>query len=182
MAQHGFVCKVACEYDPDRADYFLAQYPGVDMVADDFTKNIDVLAKKFEDSKCKLLLASPSCQPYCPMHGKDNVNDPAISYFVYVVLFIEKAKPQWVMIENAKEFLGFNIALIENWNGLPQNIIDDVKKYATIGDYLKAKLGDELKYETTFVIEDGSFYGTAQARVRSITLASKTGKWFFPKA
>ena len=180
LAQHGFVCKVACECEPDRADYFLAQYPGVDMIKDDFTKNIDVLVEKFKKYKCKLLLASPCCQPYCPMHGKDNVNDPAVSYFVYVIQFIEKANPQWVMIENAKEFLGFNIKLIQNWNDLPQEIIDEVKKYDTIGDYLKAKL-EAFGYETTFVIEDGSFYGTAQARVRSITLASKTGKWLFPK-
>lgn len=180
LAQHGFVCKVACECSPERAAYFLAQYPGVDMVSDDFTKNIDVLVKKFQDNKCRLLLASPCCQPYCPMHGKDNVNDPAVSYFVYVILFIEKANPKWVMIENAKEFLSFNIKLIENWNDLPQDAIDEVKKYDTIGDYLKAKL-EAFGYETTFVIEDGSFYGTAQARVRSITLASKTGKWLFPK-
>ncbi len=180
LAQHGFVCKVACECSPERAAYFLAQYPGVDMVSDDFTKNIDVLVKKFKDNDCQLLLASPCCQPYCPMHGKDNVKDPAVSYFVYVILFIEKANPKWVMIENAKEFLSFNIKLIENWNDLPQEVIDEVKKYDTIGDYLKAKL-EAFGYETTFVIEDGSFYGTAQARVRSITLASKTGKWLFPK-
>lgn len=180
LAQHGFVCKVACECSPERAAYFLAQYPGVDMVSDDFTKNINVLVKKFKDNKCQLLLASPCCQPYCPMHGKDNVKDPAVSYFVYVILFIEKANPKWVMIENAKEFLSFNIKLIENWNDLPQEVIDEVKKYDTIGDYLKAKL-EAFGYETTFVIEDGSFYGTAQARVRSITLASKTGKWLFPK-
>lgn len=180
LAQHGFVCKVACECSPERAAYFLAQYPGVDMVSDDFTKNIDMLVKKFKDNDCQLLLASPCCQPYCPMHGKDNVKDPAVSYFVYVILFIEKANPKWVMIENAKEFLSFNIKLIENWNDLPQDAIDEVKKYDTIGDYLKAKL-EAFGYETTFVIEDGSFYGTAQARVRSITLASKTGKWLFPK-
>ena len=180
LEQHGFVCKVACECEPARADYFLAQYPGVDMVKGDFTENIDVLVKKFKDNNCQLLLASPSCQPYCPMHAKDNVDDPAISYFVYVIQFIEKADPKWVMIENAKEFLGFNIKLIQNWNNLPKEVVDEVKKYKTIGDYLKAKF-EAFGYETTFVIENGSFYGTAQARVRSITLASKTGKWLFPK-
>ena len=99
------------------------------------------------------------------------------------VRFIKDALPEHILFENAKEFFGFSLPMSEDLSAHPIAArLQQELNGRTIGEYLKDELTAEgLEYDLNFDIEDACFYGTAQSRVRSILLGSRTGTWKFPK-
>lgn len=189
LEDHGFVCKVALECDPDRAKYFetihkMRSKHDLNMIEGKLEDKYDELVEAFKNSQSDLLKCTIPCQCFCPMKGKKWKDDDRLLLILYCVKFIKEVKPKYILFENAKEFFGFSLPLVENLAAHP--IAEELQKILngrTIGEYLYDELTAEgLEYNLNFAIEDSCFYGTAQSRVRSILLGSRSGIWKFPKA
>lgn len=169
LENHGLKCLLANECDEERAKYFSAMYPDAEMIQGKIEDKYDELVKRFKELGCKLLIATPPCQTFCRQKSKNFLSDPRLKLFIHLVNFIKDTEPEWIVIENANEFLNFSHPDIVELEG------------KTIGDYIKDNL-EECGYKVNFAIANAAYYGTAQNRVRSFTLASKNGVWLFPKA
>ena len=189
LEDHGFVCKVALECDPNRAKYFetihkMRSKHDLNMIEGKLEDKYDELVEAFKNSQSDLLKCTIPCQCFCPMKGKKWKDDDRLLLILYCVKFIKEVKPKYILFENAKEFFGFSLPLVENLAAHP--IAEELQKILngrTIGEYLYDELTAEgLEYNLNFAIEDSCFYGTAQSRVRSILLGSRSGIWKFPKA
>lgn len=189
LEDHGFVCKVALECDPDRAKYFetihkMRSKHDLNMIEGKLEDKYDELVEAFKNSQSDLVKCTIPCQVFCPMRGPNWKDDDRLLLILYCVKFIKEVKPKYILFENAKEFFGFSLPLVENLAAHP--IAEELQKILngrTIGDYLRDELtAEELGYDLNFAIEDSCFYGTAQSRVRSLLLGSRTGIWKFPKA
>ena len=189
LEDHGLVCKVALEPDPNRADYFTAMHKmrskhDVKMIVDKLEDKYDELLTAFKESGSKLLKCTIPCQCFCTMHGKNWKDDERLLIVLYCVKFIKDALPEYILFENAKEFFGFSLPMSKDLSAHPIAAqLQQELNGRTIGEYLKDELtADGLNYNLNFAIENACYYGTAQSRVRSILLGSRKGVWKFPKA
>ncbi len=184
LEQHGFECVLANELKSDIADYFALMYPKAEVLDDDFRKRYNELVEKFKAMKIKLLLITNPCQDFCSQKPKNWRDDDRLTLIIDIVRFIKDTKPKHILLENAKAFFSFSLPLVENLTAHP--IAEELQKILngrTIGDYLRDELtAENLGYHMNFAIEDSSFYGCAQSRVRSIMLASTEGVWNWPCA
>lgn len=187
LEQHGFICKVANEYDSDTAKYYVAmnksrsKHP-VEMIQGDFKKNFKKVVNAFKKNKCEMSLGGIPCHCFTSLKGKNWMDNQELTLVFWFVKFIKTTKPKYIVSENAKQFFGFSLPLSVNTKGHPLAQLMQAKlKGRTIGQYLKDELEPE-GYNLNFAIEDSSFYGTAQSRVRSILLGTKEGVWKWPCA
>lgn len=187
LEQHGFICKVANEYDSDTAKYYVAmnksrsKHP-VEMIQGDFKKNFKKVVNAFKKNKCELVLGGIPCHCFTSLKGENWMDNQELTLVFWFVKFIKATKPKYIVSENAKQFFGFSLPLSVNTKGHPLAQLMQAKlKGRTIGQYLKDELEPE-GYNLNFAIEDSSFYGTAQSRVRSILLGTKEGVWKWPCA
>lgn len=187
LEDHGFVCKVAVESEPNRAEYFELMHKmrskhSVNMIIGKLEEKFDELVIAFKKNNCELAKFTIPCQTFCAMRSKDWKDDDRLLLVLWCVKFIKQVKPKYILFENAKEFLGFSLPLAEDLSKHPvaQKMQQELNG-RTIGQYLTDELGENsLDYHLNFAIENGSFYGTAQNRVRSIVLGSLEGVWKFP--
>lgn len=187
LEDHGFVCKVANEKEPKIADYFVAMKKmrskhDVNMIVGPFEEKYDEIVKAFKENKCELLYASMACQCFCAMRGKNWRDDERLLQVLYYVQFVKDTLPKYLSLEQAKEFFGFSLPMTEDLSKHPvAQKLQQVLNGRTIGQYLEDELGKNgLGYHLNFAIENSSFYGTAQNRVRSIMLGAREGIWKFP--
>lgn len=187
LEQHGFVCKVALECDPIRAEYFELMHKmrskhSLDMIVGKLEEKYNELVSAFKKDKCELAKFTIPCQTFCAMRGKNWRDDDRLLLVLWCVKFIKEVKPKYILFENAKEFLGFSLPLVEDLSKHP--VAQKMQKELngrTIGQYLEDELGKSgMGYNLNFAIENAAFYGTAQNRVRSIVLGSLEGIWKFP--
>lgn len=115
-----------------------------------------------------MLLVSPPCQTFT-VAGKRDFTDKRTCLFLTTLEIIEKIKPEYVVIENVKEFL----------NARPINL-KHILGDKSIGDFICDKL-KSWGYTVNVDICNAADYGTAQLRERAIFLASLNGLWKFPK-
>ena len=187
LEDHNLICKVALECDPNRAEYYelmnqMRSKHKVDMIVGKLEEKFDELVIAFKKNKCELAKFTIPCQTFCAMKSKDWKDDDRLLLVLWCVKFIKQVKPKYILFENAKEFLGFSLPLAEDLSKHPiaQKMQQELNG-RTIGQYLTDELGENsLEYHLNFAIENGSFYGTAQNRVRSIVLGSLEGVWKFP--
>lgn len=168
LEENGFHAAVASEYLPERADWYKQIYPTCNMIVGDINEKKDEFIKQFKESGCKMLLASPPCQTFT-VAGKRDFTDKRTCLFLTTLEIIEKTKPEYVVIENVKEFL----------NARPidlKHILGD----KPIGDYIYEQL-EALGYTVNVDVCNAADYGTPQSRERAIFLASLNGLWKFPK-
>lgn len=189
LEDHGLVCKVALEPEPNRADYFTAMHKmrskhDVKMIVGKLEDKYDELLTAFKESGSKLLKCTIPCQCFCTMHGKNWKDDERLLIVLDCVKFIKDALPDHILFENAKEFFGFSLPMSKDLSTHPIAArLQQELNGRTIGEYLKDELtADGLNYNLNFAIENACYYGTAQSRVRSILLGSRKGVWKFPKA
>jgi DNA (cytosine-5)-methyltransferase 1 len=168
LKELGLVGAVANELLPRRAKWHKEVYPDCEMVIGDFSDPaiFDEVVRLHKENNCSLVLASPVCKTFSIANrSRDITADKRTFLFQDTLRFIEATNPQWVLIENVPQFL---TAKPDNLNG------------QTIKEFLTAELS-RLGYSVNIAVQDASFFGTPQARKRAILLASKTGKWEFPK-
>lgn len=187
LEQHGFVCKVASEYDPDVAKYYVAmnkmrsKYP-VEMIQGDFKKTFKKVVKAFRNNSCCMVVAGIPCVTFTSLKAKKWMDQEELTLVFWFVQFVKATRPKYIVTENAKQFFGFSFPMDMDLTGHPLAKMMQAKlKGRTIGQYLRDEL-EPLGYTLNFAIEDGCFYGTSQSRVRSIMLASKEGVWKWPCA
>lgn len=187
LEQHGFVCKVASEYDPDVAKYYVAmnkmrsKYP-VEMIQGDFKKTFKKVVKAFRNNSCRMIVAGIPCVTFTSLKAKKWMDQKELTLVFWFVQFVKATRPKYIVTENAKQFFGFSFPMDMDLTGHPLAKMMQAKlKGRTIGQYLRDEL-EPLGYTLNFAIEDGCFYGTSQSRVRSIMLASKEGMWKWPCA
>lgn len=187
LEQHGFVCKVASEYDPDVAKYYVAmnkmrsKYP-VEMIQGDFKKTFKKVVKAFRNNSCCMVVAGIPCVTFTSLKAKNWMDQEELTLVFWFVQFVKATRPKYIVTENAKQFFGFSFPMDMDLTGHPLAKMMQAKlKGRTIGQYLRDEL-EPLGYTLNFAIEDGCFYGTSQSRVRSIMLASKEGVWKWPCA
>ncbi len=150
----------------ERCDFYKHIYPNVDVVEGDisnetvFNKMIEIYLK----NNCEFLIATPPCQGMS-VAGKMSQDDPRNKLIVYVINFIKKTLPKYILIENVPAFLKFSI----NVNGSPIKIVDFISNELSM-------LGYHLKFD----VLDAADYNTPQYRKRAIVLISKNSNWNFP--
>ena len=187
LEQHGFVCKIALEPDPDRADYFELMQKSrskhdVHMIIGKLEEKFDELVEAYKKNNCEMVKFTIPCQCFCRMRGKNWRDDDRLLIILWCVKFIKAVKPKYILFENAKEFLGFSLPMSEDLSEHPiaQKMQQELNG-RTIGQYLEDELGKNGEgYNLNSAIENAAFYGTAQNRVRSIVLGSLDGIWKFP--
>ncbi len=161
---------VANELIEQRAMWYQEIYPHCNMVQGDFTDDaiFDELVKLHHEKGCKMVLASPVCQPFSKA-GKKNYNSAEAKLFLRTLEFIHAVDDsnQFVMIENVPEFL----------NACPDILIGT--QYKNIAEYVKCDL-ESLGYIVNLGILNAADYGTCQSRERAIITAAKNGLWEFP--
>lgn len=168
LEENGFHAAVANEFLPERARWYKDLHPSCNMIVGDINEKIDEIVEAYKQSGCQMLLASPPCQTFTNA-GKRDFEDPRTQLFIPTLEVIEKTMPEYVVIENVKEFL----------KASPENL-KDLLGEKSIGDYIVDKLSS-LGYTVNVDICDAADYGTAQSRKRAIFLASLNGLWKFPK-
>lgn len=187
LEQHGFICKVANEKDPNYAKYYIAmnkkrsKHP-VNMIVGDFREKFDEIVKAFKESKCELLICGLPCFTFTSMKGKDWKDNDLLTLVIDYVRFVKETKPKKIALENAKQFFGFSLPMSMDLSAHPvaQKLQQELKG-RTIGQYLKDEL-EPLGYTLNFSIEDACYYGIGQSRVRSILLGTLGDSvWKFPK-
>ena len=187
LEQHGFICKVANEKDPNYAKYYIAmnkkrsKHP-VNMIIGDFREKFDEIVKAFKESKCELLICGLPCFTFTSMKGKDWKDDDLLTLVIDYVRFVKETKPEKIALENAKQFFGFSLPMSMDLSKHPiaQELQQELKG-RTIGQYLKDEF-EPLGYTLNYSIEDACYYGIGQSRVRSILLGTLGDSvWKFPK-
>ena len=161
---------VANEILPERVAWYKEVYPHCNMIEGDFYDNdiFNKLIAAYHEKGCKMVLASPPCQPFSKAGNKD-YNSPEAALFLRTIEFIRAVDDvnQYVMIENVPEFL----------NACPDSLVDT--NYQNIAEYIKGEL-ESLGYIVNIGILDAANYGTCQTRKRAIITAAKSGLWIFP--
>lgn len=161
---------VANELIEDRARWYEEIYPDCHMIQGDFTNDdvFNALIDAHREKGCKVILASPPCQPFSQA-GKKDFNSSEASLFLRTIEFIRAVNDvnQYVMIENVPQFL----------NARPDSLIGT--NYDNIAEYIKGEL-EALGYVVNIGVLDAANYGTCQARERAIITAAKSGIWQFP--
>lgn len=168
LEENGFHAAVASELLSERAKWYGELHPNCKVIQGDINEKKDEFIKQFKESGCKMLLASPPCQTFT-VAGKRDFTDKRTCLFLTTLEIIEKTKPEYVVIENVKEFL----------NARPIDL-KHILGNKPIGDYIYEKL-EALGYTVNVDICNAADYGTAQSRERAIFLASLKGLWKFPK-
>lgn len=161
---------VASELLEDRVKWYKELYPHCEMVKGDFTEpeNFNKLVRLHKEKGCKMILASPPCQPFSKA-GKKDYNCPEALLFWSMIELIRAANDvnELVKIENVPEML---TACPRILNGTGYN---------NIGEYIKGEL-EGMGYKVNVAILNAADYGTCQSRERVIITASKNGTWEFP--
>ena len=161
---------VANELIEDRVRWYEEIYPNCHMIKGSFTNDdvFNALIKAHREKDCKMILASPPCQPFSKA-GKKDYNSSDAALFLRTIEFVRAVNDvnQYVMIENVPEFL----------NACPDILADT--NCNNIGQYIKSEL-ESMGYTVNIAVLDAANYGTCQARERAIITASKNGLWKFP--
>lgn len=168
LEKNGFHAAVANEYLPERAKWYKELYPNCNVIVGDINEKVDEIVDAYKEAGCRMLLASPPCQTFTNA-GKRDFTDKRTSLFIPTLEIIKRARPEYIVIENVKEFL----------TASPENL-KDVIGNKSIGDYICDKL-KSLGYTVNVDVCNAADYGTAQSRERAIFLASLNGLWKFPK-
>lgn len=167
LKEHKIHIKVSNEIIEKRANFYKHLYPDVNMICGDIT-NINIFNKLIEEYKrnnCRFLIATPPCQGMS-VAGKMDKNDKRNTLIKYVIDFIIKTEPDYIIIENVPQILKTSINIKEN------NIL--------IVDYINENL-KKLGYYVNYDILDACDYNTPQYRKRAIFLISKGQKWEIPQ-
>ena len=161
---------VANELIERRANWYREVNFGCKMINGDINDDtvFNELVKLHHEKDCKMILASPPCQPFSQGGSKD-YNSSEAALFLRTIEFVQAVDDvnQFVMIENVPEFL----------NACPKVLSGT--KYQNIAEYIKGEL-EALGYIVNIGILDAANYGTCQCRKRAIITASKNGLWIFP--
>lgn len=154
----------------DRVKWYKELYPHCEMVEGDFTEtaNFNELIRLHKEKGCKMILASPPCQPFSKA-GKKDYNCPEALLFRPMIELVRAVNDvnEFVMIENVPEML---TACPDILNGTGYN---------NIGEYIKGEL-EGMGHTVNIAILNTADYGTCQSRERVIITASKKGIWKFP--
>ena len=165
--KHNINLLVANELVEKRVQFYKEHHKNCNMIQGDITNTIifNKVLNEAKNNNCDFLLATPPCQGMS-MAGRMKENDYRNSLIIYVIEFIKKLQPQYILIENVPTILKTFI------------IIDGVK--IKIVDYINQEL-EPLNYIINVNIVDSANYGTAQRRKRAIFLISKYVKWELAK-
>ena len=101
----GCYSAVSNEIVPKRAAWYQSVYPESEMVCGDIT-NPDVferLVQLHKEKGCTGLLASPVCRDYSLANAKRNPNSERAKLYKYVLEFVRRTQPEWVLIENSDQ-------------------------------------------------------------------------------
>lgn len=168
LEENGFHAAVANEFLPERARWYKELHPKCNVIQGNITEKVDEIIDAYKKTGCKMLLASPPCQTFT-VAGKRDFSDKRTYLFIPTLEIIEKTMPEYVVIENVKEFL----------TASPEDLKEFLNN-KSIGDYICDKL-KSLGYTVNVDICNAADYGTPQSRERAIFLASLNGLWKFPK-
>ena len=93
--------KVACEIDPDAAETYRINRPGVVMVRKDLATEEakDEIVAALGDHQCDLLAAGLPCQSFSSS-GKRDPNDPRGKLFEHFMDLVTRLRPKIAVIEN----------------------------------------------------------------------------------
>lgn len=170
LHEQNIINAVASELLPDRVKWYKELYPHCEMVEGDFTEtaNFNELIRLHKEKGCKMILASPPCQPFSKA-GKKDYNCPEALLFRPMIELVRAVNDvnEFVMIENVPEML---TACPDILNGTGYN---------NIGEYIKGEL-EGMGHTVNIAILNAADYGTCQSRERVIITASKKGTWEFP--
>jgi DNA (cytosine-5)-methyltransferase 1 len=124
------------------------------------------IIKESISNKINFIYATPPCQSFSKA-GKQMINDPRDTLFIYIISIIKIIQPKYIMIENVPEFIKLHCN-INNENKL-------------VLDVIKTELGHN--YNINYDILNTSDYGVAQDRKRAIILLSHKNvkEWLIPK-
>ena len=124
------------------------------------------IIKESISNKINFIYATPPCQSFSKA-GKQMINDPRNTLFMYIISIIKIIQPKYIMIENVPEFIKLHCN-INNENKL-------------VSDVIKTELGHN--YNINYDILNTSDYGVAQDRKRAIILLSHKNvkEWLIPR-
>lgn len=128
--------------------------------------------RQFSDSNIKLIVASPECTNFTCAKGGKPYNAQSRATAWEVVRFAEHIRPDWIFVENVKEFLG--------WGPL-----DDAgrpikeKQGIVFSAWLQAL--NALGYKVEYNILKAANYGAATTRERLFIIATRKGKIRWPE-
>ncbi len=167
IKNHNIDIVVANELLENRAKFYKEHHKNCNMIQGDITdENIfDKVLEKAKKQKCDFLMATPPCQGMS-VAGKMREDDPRNSLIKFVVKFILKLQPTYILIENVQ--------------GILKTSINIDNKNINIVDYINDKLMP-FDYIINSTLVDTADYGTPQTRKRAIMLISKHDKWELPK-
>ncbi len=157
------ISAVSCELIERRARWYKEMYPQTEMVCDDITKPgvLEHLIKLHKEKGCTGLIASPVCRDFTLANTKRNPNSKRAQLYKYVLEFVRRTRPNWIVIENS----------------------DQMMKVRVDGKIVAMKIVDELKamgYYVDHGVQDCAGFNTPQHRRRTIIIAHKYKQCYLP--
>lgn len=158
------ISAVSCELIERRARWYKEMYPQTEMVYDDITKPgvLEHLIKLHKEKGCTTgLIASPVCRDFTLANNKRNPNSKRAQLYKYVLEFVRRTRPDWIVIENS----------------------DQMMKVRVDGKIVGMKIVDELKamgYYVDHGVQDCACFNTPQHRRRTIIIAHKYKQCHLP--
>lgn len=123
-------------------------------------RKADVTELLRQIGEVELLVGGPSCQGFST-HGKRVADDPRNFLYVHFMRFVEKLRPEWVLMENVTGLLRYNRGAFRD------SIIADFQR---------------LGYVVSFAQLQAADYGVPQVRKRVFFVANRKGiPFFFPE-
>ena len=153
----GLISAVSCEIVANRAKFYKELYPQTEMVCGDITEKevFEKLVKLHLEKGCCGVMASPVCRDFTLANYKRDPNSKRANLYKYVLKFVRRTNPIWVVIENSDQML----------------------KVKVNGKIVALKIVDALKamgYNVAYGVQDSCGFETPQHRRRTVILAHKT--------
>lgn len=154
---------VSCELVPNRASWFKENYPQTEMVCGDISDKatFEKLVKLHLAKGNVGVKASPVCRDFTLANTKRDPNSKRANLYKYVLEFVRRTSPVWVVIENS----------------------DQMMKVKVDGKIVGMKIVDALKamgYYVDYGVQDCAGFNTPQHRRRTIIIAHKYKQCHLP--
>ena len=159
----GLVSAVSCEIVANRAKWYKELNPKTEMVCGDITekKVFEKLVRLHIEKGCSGVIATPVCRDFSLANTKRDPNSKRAHLYEYVLKFVRRTNPIWVVIENSDQML----------------------KVKVDGKIVGLKIVDALKamgYHVAYGVQDCCGFETPQHRRRTVIVTHKTKEVSLP--
>ncbi len=147
---------VANEIESKRVAWYQSMHPNTAVICGDITNPIifEELVQLHKDNGCVGVMASPVCRDFTLANNKRNPNSDRANLYKYVLAFVERTNPEWVIIENSDQM---SHVIVEG---------------QVVAIRIVRALSD-LGYNVAHGVQDAAYFGTPQHRRRTIIMASR---------